>query len=226
MEIFPGLHWLRGGGNAYLFVSEDDCLLVDSGMPKKIDVLGYMRGLGRDPKELSHILVTHADIDHAGNVAAIQRETGAKVLCSAETAKLLIEGQSPQHNHWLMDFVANKWGGYEKVSAEHIIHIEDGETIPVLNNVQALAMPGHTHDHFSFYSRTHGILFGGDALQTRGGNLRLMPNFITANRPQAQQSAAKLLRLTPVVFACGHGKPLIGHDDDVLITALNQLRLE
>jgi glyoxylase-like metal-dependent hydrolase (beta-lactamase superfamily II) len=95
MEVISQVHWLKAGyANVYLCVEEGGVALIDSGPPKQADViLDYLTGLGREPSELRTILITHADWDHAGSVAALQARTGATIVvappaaayCSPET---------------------------------------------------------------------------------------------------------------------------------------------
>jgi len=87
-----------------------------------------------------------------------------------------------------------------------------------------MATPGHTPDHHSFYCPTRGLLFAGDALNTRNGRLQRTPKRITANQQQANQSARKLLELTPATFACGHGSPMQNHSSEDIMQLFNQLR--
>ena len=91
MQIRPDVYLLRGkASNFYLCVDDDGLTLIDAGMPKEqklvFDLLGQ---LGHDPSEIVRILITHADIDHAGSLAVIQKATGAQVYA----------GVTPLHNN-------------------------------------------------------------------------------------------------------------------------------
>ncbi|MCP4358969.1 MAG: MBL fold metallo-hydrolase, partial [Chloroflexi bacterium] len=88
MEILPGIHWIDGGSsNMYLCVEENDLTLIDVGMPKKKkQILQMISDIGRQPADLTRILVTHADLDHVGSLAAVQEATGAKIVASRRTA--------------------------------------------------------------------------------------------------------------------------------------------
>jgi glyoxylase-like metal-dependent hydrolase (beta-lactamase superfamily II) len=89
-----------------------------------------------------------------------------------------------------------------------------------------LATPGHTPDHFSFFSPTAGVLFAGDALNTRDGRINLTPPRITADKTAARQSGIRLLELSPAVIACGHGTPSTKHTTDELMHIFDTLRQE
>lgn len=206
MEIYSNLHWLDGGNsNAYLYLDGDACVLVDLGMPGHIDILGYLQRLGRSPRDVSHILLTHADIDHIGALAALRRLTGATVYASRASAALLRAGAMPSHGFRWFDWVLAQSYQYEPLAVQPV---DPGTVLPLLGGLEVIATPGHTADHVAYFSRATGILFSGDALHTRTGALRESGWFISADYPQSRRSAARLLALNPAVVACGHGRPL------------------
>lgn len=225
-KILPDVYWLDGSSsNFYLCQDEDGLTLIDSGMPKRQNLVWQaIEKIGRQPSDLVRILITHADMDHAGSAGAIQEKTGATVYAGAATADLLHRGKSPQHLPWLMQFIANHFMSYQAIPAAAIETIEEGDELPVLGGLQVLATPGHTLDHFSFYAPMNGILFAGDALNTRDGRLQCTPKRITADQEAATRSAIRLLQLAPAVIACGHGAPLSGHSSKDIMTLFNQLR--
>ncbi len=93
-----------------------------------------------------------------------------------------------------------------------------------LGDWRALATPGHSPDHYSFASETYGILFAGDALNTRGGRLQNSQKRATADPEAARESALRLLRLHPALIACGHGRPTLAQDAADLMTLQRQLQ--
>jgi len=225
MEVSPGIHWLEGRAvNMFLCEEADGLTLVDAGMPRSEQrVLELIGQIGRTPTDLKHILITHADVDHAGSLAAIQTATGAKVYAGEQTAAHLIHGRSPQHMPRPIQFVLDHFIKYRPVRAENIETVHDGDILPFLGGVQVLATPGHTLDHHSFYCSQSGVLFAGDALNTRNGRLQRTPKRITADQNAADRSAVRLLELAPVVIACGHGRPFTNLTADDVMAALNVL---
>jgi glyoxylase-like metal-dependent hydrolase (beta-lactamase superfamily II) len=221
---FPQIHWLEGASNVYLYASENGLTLIDSDRPGRAAViLEYVRHLGHEPSALKQIVITHADWDHAGSAAALQAATGATVYAGAMTASLLPQGKSPHHFPRVFQFIIDRFFGYPPLPATSITVIADGEQLPLPYPLHALSSPGHTPDHFSFVDPTHGILFAGDALNTRGGELGLARPLITDDVAAAHRSARRLLQQTPSLFACGHGPPLQGHSAADLIQFLQTL---
>jgi glyoxylase-like metal-dependent hydrolase (beta-lactamase superfamily II) len=77
-RVISGVH-LVPMANAFLVEGEDGLTLIDAGFPhKEAAVLEAIRGLGRSPDQLKHLIFTHGHPDHIGSAAAIVRETGAR----------------------------------------------------------------------------------------------------------------------------------------------------
>ena len=54
--------------------------IVDTGVPGSEDaILAAVREPGRSPDEIADIVITHADGDHVGSLAALVERTGATV---------------------------------------------------------------------------------------------------------------------------------------------------
>lgn len=225
-SVVPHVYRLEAGYvNLYLCEEAGGLTLIDSGTPKNQDVVwAALAELGRQRSDLKRILITHADIDHAGSAAAIQAETGAMVYAGSETAVLLQKGKSPQHMPWLVQFFLNTFMGFPPLPSEAIRVVQDGDVLTIAGGLQVLATPGHTLDHHSFYSPAQGVLFAGDALNTRDGRLQSTPKRITADQEAARRSAIRLLELAPAAIACGHGAPSSAHSGDDLMALFNQLR--
>jgi len=65
-EVATGVYLITTGrSNIYLLVGED-LSLVDTGMPGEEEkVMRSIKKIGKTLKELNHILITHAHMDHA-----------------------------------------------------------------------------------------------------------------------------------------------------------------
>jgi glyoxylase-like metal-dependent hydrolase (beta-lactamase superfamily II) len=228
MEISPNVHWLEtSSSNVYLIVEPPNIVLVDTGMPKQQKaIFKLLNSLGYQPTELTHILVTHADMDHVGSLAAIQEVSGAQVFAGLASAELIDRGKSPKHMPAIVQWMIDTFMKYGSVPQDKITIFKDGETLPFLGGLQVLATPGHTLDHFSFFSPMAGVLFVGDALNTRDGRINLTPPRITADKTAARHSGIRLLQLSPAVIACGHGTPSTKHTADDLMHVFNTLRKE
>ncbi|WP_420629164.1 MBL fold metallo-hydrolase [Candidatus Leptofilum sp.] len=227
MEIAPNIHWLETSSNVYLIIDAPHVVLVDTGTPRQQDkIFTKLRQLSHQPTDLTHILITHADIDHVGSLAALYNTSGAQIMAGAASAQLISQGKSPQHMPMLVQWIIDTFMKYGAVPQEKISVFKDGETLPFLGGLQVLATPGHTLDHFSFFSPTAGVLFAGDAIDTRNGRINLTRPAITADKTAARHSAIRLLELSPAVIATGHGSPSTNHTSDQIMQLFNTLRQE
>ena len=226
MEVLPKLHWIEGrASNVYLWQDEAGLLMVDTGLPGDTKtILAYIDQLGFQPADVMAIFITHADGDHAGGAAELGDRCQAPVYTGSATAELLKAGKSPKHLPRAIHFVADLFMGYKPVAADGIQSVEDGESPPDLDEWFIMATPGHCADHHVFCSPVHGILFAGDALNTRGDRLQLSNKFINADQAAARKSARRLLQLAPAVFACGHGRPKFDHNAEEVMMLYQELR--
>jgi len=79
-------------GNADLN-GENSWIIVDCGVAgSERKILKTMNIFGIKPENVSLIILTHAHIDHIGNVKFLQKITGAKVAIQKEDSSYLIEG--------------------------------------------------------------------------------------------------------------------------------------
>jgi glyoxylase-like metal-dependent hydrolase (beta-lactamase superfamily II) len=226
VEVYPQVHcYATRAVNCYLCVEEEGLTLVDASTPNQADkILNYVQRIGRQPWEIRRIVITHTDRDHVGSLAEIQGATGATVFAGEASIAWLQQGMAPPHLPRPMQFVVDRLLKYEPLPANVLKAILPGELLPVLGGLQAIATPGHTPDHCSYYSRMTGVLFAGDALSTRGGRVGLSPGFITADKEATRQSAQTLLGLAPALIACGHGSPLQSHTMTELMDLLQKLK--
>ena len=92
MEVADGIFKVEGMlvANAYLVLLEDGLMLVDTGMPGNAKrILAFVERLGRQPRELRHVVLTHCDGDHIGIAAELKALTGARVAIHELDAPVL-----------------------------------------------------------------------------------------------------------------------------------------
>jgi glyoxylase-like metal-dependent hydrolase (beta-lactamase superfamily II) len=66
--IVPGVYAIPVGPvNTFLLEGSDGCTLIDPGFPgSAAKILDAVRGLGKQDKDIRHIVLTHAHPDHIG----------------------------------------------------------------------------------------------------------------------------------------------------------------
>ncbi|MFM5948855.1 MAG: subclass B3 metallo-beta-lactamase [Novosphingobium sp.] len=80
-----GESWYVGtcGITVVLIETSAGLVLIDTGPQEAVPhVLNNIRTLGFDPRHIKWLLMTHEHFDHVGGMAAIQRETGARLVVS------------------------------------------------------------------------------------------------------------------------------------------------
>jgi len=210
----PGVHSLGGtkGGRvrAFLVESAGELTLVDTLFHDDArEVLAALRALGRSPRDVKRIVLTHAHRSHLGGVAALKRETGAQVLShaweadvvagerKAQSASLRPMGPLRTYPFQLGIFLDKP--PHEPCPVDEAV--ADGDAVGPL---QALHAPGHSPGHLAFHLAEHGLLITGDAIVT-------WPRFeagwraFTLNPVQQGESLARFAALEPRIVAVGHG---------------------
>lgn len=212
MLIAPNIHCVPGViANVFVLVDPDGLTLVDAGLPyNQRRILAYLQTLGYPPQAVRRILVTHADRDHIGSLAALQARTGARVYASPLEAEALAAGRETRRLRVGAGWRALLWllgrllfVKIQPAAADE--RLAEGQELPVLGGLRVLATPGHTPGHLSFFAAGPGVLFAGDSLRTLGGRLRISAGPNTADEALAQASAQRQFALRPRLICTGHG---------------------
>ncbi len=126
----------RGLG-VFLITAPTGHVLIDGGVPGGAPLIeANIRTLGFEPADVKWILVSHAHCDHAGDIAALARTTGATVIAGAGDEALLTRGglDDPQYGDDLP---------YPPVQVSRTV--ADGEQLQLGELVlTAVATAGHT----------------------------------------------------------------------------------
>ncbi|NHN32756.1 MBL fold metallo-hydrolase [Paenibacillus agricola] len=166
--------------NVYLIDTGGSVLLIDSGAGIRPELItAEMKKDGFEPERISHLIVTHAHADHSGGAAALQRMTGARIICSTATAYIMQSGDEaavslPQ---------ARRVGMYPpdyKLNAFHpSIEVHHGNKLQVGNlTFEIIETPGHSADMISCYIPELKVMFCSDVL-FEGGKIAMQvaPDF-------------------------------------------------
>jgi glyoxylase-like metal-dependent hydrolase (beta-lactamase superfamily II) len=196
---------------AYLLRHDGGVLLVDTGMPGLgAATLDVLRG-----QALTHIVLTHRHVDHAGSAAEIAALTGAPVYAGRADAPLIRSGEAgPQPV-----FTATEEALFARVGAglpaapppcRVDVELDDGDRIDELGAV-VVATPGHTDGSIALHLPDTGVLFTGDVAAESEGRVVLGP--FNTGRARATASFRRFADLAADTVCFGHGRPL--RDDDV-----------
>jgi glyoxylase-like metal-dependent hydrolase (beta-lactamase superfamily II) len=207
MQILENVHQVpKVMANAYLLVDPDGLTLIDAGMPRsEKKILAYVAKLGKSPGDLKRILITHADIDHFGSLAALAAATGADVYASAIEAEAIAAGRSSREIaprnplfRLLRPFMKARPFQVEGV-------VGDGAILPVLGGLRAVDSSGHTPGHLSWYAPAAGVLFCGDSMVSDAAGLHGSRPGLTADEALAREAVQRQAALGARIVCPGHG---------------------
>lgn len=221
VEVVENLYLVKlGASNAYLIDSGDLGLaVVDTGFPA--DAAKIRKGIeaiGRDPSELTDIVITHAHPDHLGSTAELAAsgsvaislpgvEAGIARAGRFEVTTKAIPGLFNRILFWLL--IARN-SPYEFPAFEAQKDLVEGETVRLgAGDLEVIHTPGHTPGHVSLLWKTdRNVLITGDAVVNIP---RLKYALHYEDFETGKRSAAKLARLDFEVAAFGHGRPILSN---------------
>jgi len=181
MQITPAIHALRHPFQvpvapgivldrfvySYLIAGET-ITLIDTGVAGcERTIFDYIRSIGRDPNEISLIILTHSHPDHIGAARAIRDATGCTIAAHA-AERAWIEDVGRQNRERPVPGFDTLVGGPVPLDFE----LEDGCTIDTDGTaeyeVQVIHTPGHSAGSIALFMPGEGALFSGDAIPVAG----------------------------------------------------------
>ena len=149
-----------------------------------------MKAVAKPP---THLLLTHAHIDHAGGAAEIKRRTGCQVVMHAGDAEVMTSGDIRRS--------AADWYGLslEPLAPDLTLRGDGAIDLGGPDDLVILHIPGHTPGSLAAWCRTGGlkVLFGQDV------HGPFAPAF-GSDLDQWRESMQRLLELKADVLAEGH----------------------
>jgi metallo-beta-lactamase class B len=162
----------------FLITTRNGHILLDPGFEETVPLIkASMKTLGFRYEDIKVLLTSQAHYDHAGALALIKKETGARLEVMREDAALLAEGGRG-------DFLFGTTGLFRPVQADRIL--KDGDVVEQ-GGVRLLARhtPGHTRGATTFITtieddgRARQVVFCVSTAVNDGTNLidnRAYPN--------------------------------------------------
>ncbi|MFE0101252.1 MBL fold metallo-hydrolase [Streptomyces sp. NPDC059009] len=228
IEIAPRLHLLRFPvGQAYLWRDGEELTLVDAGPPgAAADLAAAVTGLGRHPRDVRRVVLTHFHEDHMGGAAAFAALSGAEVVAHRLEAPVVrgeVAGPEPVYEgDWERSVHANAKALLPQVPVAPVPgvrEVADGEVLDFGGGARVVHTPGHTDGSIGLHLPSHGVLFTGDAIAVSPLDGQVILGVLNVDRERAVDSFGKLAGLDAEVACFGHGDPVTERADLALRAA-------
>lgn len=156
----------------YLLSGKDELALIDPGPGSTLEALLASLGeAGFSPEEVTHLLITHIHLDHAGAVGALVRALPrANVFVHSKGAPHLVDPSRLVASAARIygDTMQELWGEILPVPEERVRVIDDGDVLSVAGRrLEVHYTPGHAIHHVVFFDVHSGDLFAGDIAGVR-----------------------------------------------------------
>jgi glyoxylase-like metal-dependent hydrolase (beta-lactamase superfamily II) len=191
------LDWPANDCNTYLVNTGDPLVLVDCGCGESLPgILENLREMDLDPRDVSHVFLTHAHLPHAG-AAEDLRKNGVEVVAGPATAAAVREGGlATAAYHYHRRFVR----------VGEVTEMAPGDEMTIgACRISAVPLPGHSADSLGWQVVAEGrtMLFCGDAVRSPAmEQFRDRPDYDAA---AYTDTLTRLLGDPPHVLYPGHG---------------------
>lgn len=135
--VIGNIHYVgTEGASAFLITTPEGHILIDGILAQSVpQIIGNIRALGFDIRDVKFLLNSHAHIDHAGGLAGLQRASGARMVASAADRPTLEAGA--------IGFGPTKDMAFPPIRVDRVIG--DGDTVTLGGaTLTAHMTPGHT----------------------------------------------------------------------------------
>src|SRR6266516_3248942 len=153
---------------SYLLAGQNELVIIDPGPGSMVEsLLASIREAGFDPQEVTHILITHVHLDHAGSAGTLVRQLPkAQVYTHKKGAPQLLDTTKvvASASRIYGERMKLLWGEIESTPQERLSIIEGGDILNIAGRrLEIHYTPGHAIHHVVFFDVHTGELFAGDA---------------------------------------------------------------
>ena len=171
-----------------------------------------------NPIDLTHIFITHHDIDHIGALRRMKDKYPHIKIVSTEAESDYISGKkkslrlekmeemlkdAPLDQKPMYQAFCDRLKAIEKVEVD--IKIQYGDILPWLGGTKILLTPGHMPNHASLYVIHEKVVITGDAASVQQGVIQTVSPQFTLNMDDAKKSLDFILSLDAERYFCFHG---------------------
>jgi glyoxylase-like metal-dependent hydrolase (beta-lactamase superfamily II) len=232
-SLAPGVFRIPTAGkdlvNSFALLDEDGSVtLVDTGLKRApARIVAALESIGKHPRDVTRIVLTHVHPDHAGGAAEMVRRTDAPVLVHGDDHGWATTGRITGANDrsTVMGRLFARTGGAKIEPFTPGPPLTDGEVLPVAGGLRVVHTPGHSPGHVSLLHEPTGTLITGDALFNFRflRRTRISPAFLCSDFAMTKRTAHRLGELEYDVAAFTHGPEIRDRPRETVRSLLAEL---
>lgn len=226
--VAPGVAFVEGPESNWVVLCGDSVVtLIDAGYPKDIELVEESITLaGALPTDLDAVYITHGHSDHIGAIPELNARYGVKAMAHAD--EIANVTRTELHQVDIADILPRAWnrrvvrwairairaGGLAQQPVTYVSAIDDSRVLPIASHqVFAIATPGHSPGHTSYFLPTERVVAIGDAFvtahpTTRHTGPQMLNPMFHSDLDRARESIAPLGLLDADIILPGHGPAL------------------
>ena len=189
------------GCNVFLVTGKKN-VLIDTGMPNCGEqLMKELKSELENSNGLDEILLTHHDVDHVGNLRAVQEEYSVPAYISKEDLPYAAGVKHRPGIKRIIETVLKPKASEKLLSFD--VYRED--------EIKRITMPGHTPGHTIFQYQE--FIFTGDLFHTKDGHIIPVKSFMNWDNKELGKSIGKLCEMQAKMLCPSHGKPVFYTDE-------------
>ncbi len=187
------------GAYAYAAITKDGVTLIDTGIPGQADaILAELATHNIQPQNIKRILLTHHDVDHIGNAAALQQKTGCEIYIHSDDYPYMMENKKRE--------------GIKGLTSKLFKVQKPNEVKRIKSNAigSFIVIPAHGHTKGHTVYRFENVLFVGDLVRSKNGLPVKSPSIMTFDKRAAVESIRTLSVNKDYILCPAHGEHIKG----------------
>ena len=160
----------KGAIATYLLPHSGGAMLVDPGPESTLPALiAALRSCGLTPHDVTHVLLTHIHLDHAGAAGWFAGQAAQVYVHPVGVPHMLnpeklVSSASRLYGKWMETL----WGDIKPVPAPNLVEVQDEAEIAAGGlRIRGIHTPGHAEHHISYVCDE--VIFSGDVGGVRFG---------------------------------------------------------
>lgn len=200
MKITDNVELIDGTlANCYVVTYGGKSVLIDAGMRSSAKkIISYFNQKGTKPDS---VLITHYHMDHIGGLSDVVGAFSSDVYADDREISVLKGESKVKSTGSLMSKMVSG-----AIKTRPIEMVKPTGEVPY-DWIKVVSTTGHTPGSTSYLFVPDNVLFVGDAVTEKNGELSINRQF-SLDMPQAEKSKNLITSMSGVTILPGHGKPL------------------